>query len=237
MNLLGDYMSKYVSSALAGLIAAGALTIFAAPGVAQDKQPAATWNAAVSADGKSGSAFSEEQVKAINAVDAYFKDLDNVKGRFVQYSAKNKRMKGKYYIKKPGRFRFDYNRPSRMVIISDGRRLVIQDHDLNTEDQIALKKTPFRVLVRKNVNILRDAKIKFLKESDDQIVIELLDKNPKIAGGIKLFFEKKPELRLKEWITTDVQGLKTRIELVSLEKVKKLSSKLFKVKTVMLPKF
>ena len=124
-----------------------------------------------------------------------------------------------------------------MVIVSDGKRLVIQDHDLNTEDEIALKKTPFRVLLRKNVDILRDSRITLLQETDDQIIIELRDKNPRVYGGIKLFLVKEPELELKEWITTDVQGLKTRLVLRSLERVEKLSAKLFRFRSVMLPKF
>lgn len=211
------------------------------PQQAQQNAPS-TWNTAVSskenATGSvSGTTFDDRQMMWISKINEYFKTFDNIKGKFAQYSAKKKPMLGKYYIKRPGRFRFDYNRPSRMVIVSDGKRLVIQDHDLNTEDEIALKKTPFRVLLRKNVDILRDSRITLLQETDDQIIIELRDKNPRVYGGIKLFLVKEPELELKEWITTDVQGLKTRLVLRSLERVEKLSAKLFRFRSVMLPKF
>ncbi len=184
-----------------------------------------------------GETYDEQQMAIIQRVTDYFQNLDKVKGRFVQTGADKKRMRGKFYIKRPGRFRFDYNRPSRMVILSNGRKLIIQDHDLNTEDEIALKKTPFRMLLRKNVNLLRDARITQVQESADLVLIELLDKNPRITGGIKLIFTKLPQFELKEWVTTDVQGLKTRIELTKFIRVKKLSSKLFIHKSIAFPNF
>jgi len=238
-------MRVLFSAAIASMMSLGLMVLAVSGACAADKKLAETpaaWNAAVNtkenaAGSVSGTTFDEAQMALIKKIDDYFKNLDNVKGKFIQYSADHKRMLGKYYIKRPGRFRFDYNRPSRMVIVSDGKRLVIQDHDLNTEDEIALKKTPFRSLLRKNVNILRDARIKFLQETDDQVIIELRDKNPRVYGGIKLFLDKQPTFELKEWITTDVQGLKTRIVLVNLKRVKKLSSRLFKFRSVMLPKF
>ncbi len=57
-------------------------------------------------------------------------------------------MKGKFLLKRPGRFRFDYSLPSKQIIISDGEYLAIQDLDLNNEDRVALDQTPFRLLLR-----------------------------------------------------------------------------------------
>ena len=58
-----------------------------------------------------------------------------MQGSFLQTGADNRRMKGKFYLSRPGRFRFDYARPSRQIVVSDGRYLAIQDLDLNNEDQ------------------------------------------------------------------------------------------------------
>ena len=84
----------------------------------------AAWNANVKQaapnSAVAGATFSDQQIAVINEISAYFMKLDNVKGRFVQTGAKKKRMRGKFMIKRPGRFRFNYNRPSRMVILSDG---------------------------------------------------------------------------------------------------------------------
>ncbi len=125
----------------------------------------------------------------------YFNNLGDLKGDFVQTAADNKRMRGKFMVKRPGRFRFDYSRPSRQIIISDGEYLAIQDLDLNNEDRVSLDQTPFRLLLRKDVDLIRDAQIVELQESDDLIVLALRDKSPDAPGKIKLFLSTKPNGR------------------------------------------
>jgi outer membrane lipoprotein-sorting protein len=58
-------------------------------------------------------------------------------------------------------------------------------------------------------------------------VLALQDKNPDTVGSIKLFLSQKPTLELKEWVTTDSQGLHTRVELTEFAKAEDLDPKLF----------
>lgn len=194
------------------------------------------WNAEVATPG-GGLVLNNAQTDVVKKVNTYFNELGDLKGNFVQIDANNKRMRGKFMLKRPGRFRFDYARPSRQIIISDGEYLAIQDLDLNNEDRVALDQTPFRLLLRKDVDLLRDAKIVEVQESDNQIVVALRDKSPDAPGKIKLFMTTTPEVELKEWITTDAQGLDTRVEISALDKGEKLDAKLFKIEAVSLNKF
>ncbi len=194
------------------------------------------WNAEVATPG-GGIMLNEAQTELVKKINGYFNNLGDLKGDFVQTTADNKRMKGKFMVKRPGRFRFDYARPSRQIIISDGEYLAIQDLDLNNEDRVSLDQTPFRLLLRKDVDLIRDAKIVEVQESDDQIVLAMRDKSPDAPGKIKLFLSTKPELELKEWLTTDAQGLDTRVELSQLSKTETLDAKLFKIEAVSLNKF
>ncbi|WP_072389678.1 outer membrane lipoprotein carrier protein LolA [Hyphomicrobium sp. CS1GBMeth3] len=200
------------------------------------EQQGSEWNAEVATPG-GGLVLNDVQTEVVKKVNTYFNDLGDLKGNFVQIDANNKRMRGKFMVKRPGRFRFDYARPSRQIIISDGSYLAIQDLDLNNEDRVELDQTPFRLLLRKDVDLLRDAKIVEVQESDEQIIVALRDKSPDAPGKIKLFMSTKPSIELKEWITTDAQGLDTRIELSALEKGETLDAKLFKIEAVSLNKF
>ncbi len=194
------------------------------------------WNAEVATPG-GGLMLNDAQTEVVRRVNGYFNTLGDLKGNFVQTTADNKRMKGKFMVKRPGRFRFDYARPSRQIIISDGEYLAIQDLDLNNEDRVALDQTPFRLLLRKDVDLIRDAMIVEVQESDDQLVVALRDKSPDAPGKIKLYMTKAPELELKEWLTTDAQGLDTRVEISQLDKSEKLDARLFKIQAVTLNKF
>ncbi len=177
-------------------------------------------------------ALDANQAAAVQQVSAYFNALDSLKGAFVQTGADNKRMKGKFYVKKPGRFRFDYALPSKQIIVSDGIYLAIQDLDLNNEDRFALDQTPFRLLLRKDVDLVRDAHIGDVQTTDDQIVLTMQDKDPDAPGKIKLSLATKPALEIKEWTTTDAQGLDTRVEVSELAKGEELDADLFKIQPV-----
>ena len=66
--------------------------------------------------------------------------------------------------------------------------------------------------------------------------IALQDKSPDTVGRIKLFLQKAPSVELKEWITTDAQGLDTRVELHDFAKADNLDPKLFVPSAVALQK-
>ncbi len=228
--------------AIAKIATAAGFCLLAGTSFAQDqsKTPAANpgWAGTVKQEAASEAAtITEQQTAAIQKVSGYFNQLDNLKGIFLQTDPDKKQVRGKFFVKKPGRFRFDYAAPSKKVIISDGRWLAIQDHDLNSEDVYELDNTPFRLLLRKDVDLLRDANIYDVQESDDLIIVTLQDKDPDAPGRITLFMTKTPALDLKEWITIDAQGLETRVELSSLIKSDEIDAALFKREALSLKKF
>ena len=205
-----------------------AATLAAAP-IGQSKQAVGGWTGEVAPTITAGITLDAHQTKLVQQVSNYFASLQSLKGEFVQVGADKKRMKGKFFVKRPGRFRFDYALPSRQVIVSDGEYLAIQDLDLNNEDRVALDQTPFRLLLRKDVDLLRDAKIIEVQQADDLIVLGIEDKSPDSPGRIKRFLATKPSMELKEWVTTDAQGLDTRIELSQLVKAEDLDANLFTI--------
>lgn len=167
-----------------------------------------------------------EQVAIIGKINAYFNDLKNLQGDFLQTDADDKRKKGKFFIERPGKVRFDYSLPSRQKIISNGKYLAIEDHDLNTTDRYPLESTPFRLLLTKDVDLMKDANILALDVGDKVVVVTLQDKEASNGGQIRLFFD-WPQLQLKEWIISDPQGLNTRIQLADMQLNKDADPKLF----------
>ncbi|MDX2258718.1 MAG: outer-membrane lipoprotein carrier protein LolA [Hyphomicrobiaceae bacterium] len=201
----------------------------AAPGGAN---PAgAGWSAQV-APGAEGLALDAGQTAAVKSVNGYFNGLKTLQGAFVQTGADGKVMKGNFEMMRPGMFRFDYAKPSKQIIISDGTNLAIQDHDLNNEDRVALDQTPFRVLLRSDVDLMRDAKIREVQDTGDLLLVALEDKSPDTPGRIKLVLAKSPSLQLKEWVTTDAQGLDTRVEVGELKQDAELKAERFVIKAV-----
>jgi outer membrane lipoprotein-sorting protein len=221
-------MDKFLASGL-GLLLLG-LAGAVVPGLAQNagKDPnqagatgsvGSTWSSSVSKDGsKPEQTLDSKQMEAVKKVSAYFNDLVNLRGTFVQTDPDKKRARGKFYVKRPGKFRFDYGSPSKKIMISTGRMLYIKDPDIQNPDSVELDNTPFRVLLKKDVDLLRDARITDVQETEDLLSVGVQDKSPDAPGLIRLYFGKRPSLDIKEWVVIDAQGLETRVELSDLNK-------------------
>jgi outer membrane lipoprotein-sorting protein len=180
---------------------------------------------------------SPEQVAVVEQINGYFNNMVNLEGTFLQTDADEKRKKGKFFIERPGKLRFDYALPSKQKIISDGKYLAIEDHDLNTTDRYPLESTPFRLLLSKNVDLTRDARIIALDVGKDVAIITVEDKASDTGGQIRLFFD-YPELKLREWIISDPQGLNTRIQVADVELNKAVKPETFKFSPgIGMPKF
>lgn len=233
MDLTMSFRALFAAAFLSTTGGLAMATEAAKPAAVQAGQSAgAGWNAEIAPGGTSGVTLDPAQTEIVKKINDYFNGLDNLSGRFVQTGADGKVMKGKFQMKRPGRFRFDYARPSLQVIISDGVYLAIQDHDLKNEDRVELDQTPFRLLLRKDVDLVRDAQISGVENAGDRVALTLKDKSPDASGAIRLMFATQPEFALKEWITRDAQGLDTKVEIGNLDRTTELDPKQFVIKPV-----
>lgn len=170
--------------------------------------------------------LNEAQAELVRRVSDYFNSITHLEGNFKQINPNNQVVEGRFYVRKPGLLRFDYAPPSRLRVVSDGEYLSIEDHDLKTVDQYPLDKTPFRLLLSENVELMQEATILDVSRSDTVASITLEDKADGSRGRLQLFFS-LPELELKEWVITDPQGLDTRIQLADLVTGNKMKKEFF----------
>ena len=223
-----------LSKSVAAAAVIAALAVTAVPQGANAEKPIRTnpvgagWDSKVQqSTANSGQALTAEQIAAIDAVNSYFNRLTNLQGRFEQTNPDNGVQRGRFYLMRPGRFRFDYRRPSRQVIVSDGTYLAIQDLDLNNEDVYSLENTPFRILLRETVDLLRDAKILAVKQSEHQIAVTLTDKSPDAPGQITVYLARGETPELAGWVTTDRQGGVTKVVVSDRSRPDSLKKELF----------
>ena len=189
--------------------------------------PANEWSSKVKPTGNQELIISPAQLETIKKVDNYFNNLNNLKGLFVQTDPDKTRSRGKFYLQRPGKFRFEYGPPTRKLMVSDGRFLRIREPHQDAGDTVELDNTPIRMLLKKDVNLVRDARILNLQETNDLIVLTLQDKNPDAPGQVQIFLAKTPELELKEWVILDAQGLETRVEVGNLVTSEPIDPSLF----------
>lgn len=165
-------------------------------------------------------------LEVVQKANEYFNGLTTLQGDFLQTDPDNKQKRGKFYFQRPGKVRFEYAPPSRLVIVSNGEYLAIEDSDLQTTDRYPLEMTPFRLLLSANVDLIQDARILAVDMGPDTVVLTLEDQKGDSPGRLRLFFNRE-DMTLKQWIITDPQGLDTRVELANLENGKEVAAKLF----------
>jgi outer membrane lipoprotein carrier protein len=79
---------------------------------------------------------------AIDRLQAFYKQVQSLRGEFTQtvyddHMKVKKRAEGSFAIRRPGRFHWDYEKPYRQLIVSDGAQVWIYDSDL---EQVTVKK-------------------------------------------------------------------------------------------------
>lgn len=191
----------------------------------------ATWSAEVDST-VSGITLDEKQLAVVAEVNAYFNDITDLKGNFLQTDAEKGQSKGRFLIQRPGRFRFDYAAPSTLVVLSDGEYLSFEEQG-NPPDRYPLDSTPFGVLFKEKVDLAQSAKIVELYSGDDLVTITLEDRSDESNGRIKLFFARVDgKLELAEWVVTSPDGGDTRVELAELVRGEKAEAKLFELRSI-----
>ncbi|HZV21791.1 MAG TPA: outer membrane lipoprotein carrier protein LolA [Hyphomicrobiales bacterium] len=205
-----------------------------APQAAKPQQPAnqtasAGWQANVAQPPQGGPT---DDLALVTKVNDYFNKLTNLQGTFIQTDPDNRQKQGRFYFERPGKIRFDYSAPPGLRIVSDGHYVAIENYREKTSEKYPLDVTPFRLLLAQSVDLANDAKILGIDRGPDTVVLTLEDKKGEVSGRIRLFLD-KDNMRLKEWIITDAQGLDTRIEVANLEENKKVDDDFFELSVML----
>lgn len=191
----------------------------------QPKKPAA----AAPAKPAPGKISPIDQTMAIANANDYLNSSPLMTADFVQIGADGHRTEGKLYIQKPGRMRFEYNKPASLEIIADGTSVAVRDKKLGTQDLYFIGQTPLKFLLKEKIDISRDTKI--LDVSSESTSTSIFIEDKATFGGtsrIKLTFD-STSFALKQWKVIDPQGYETLVSLFNIDTAKRPDPSLFRI--------
>ncbi|MFC5069622.1 outer membrane lipoprotein carrier protein LolA [Flaviflagellibacter deserti] len=175
---------------------------------------------------------SSGQQATIRKVNDYFNSIRTLVGSFTQVGPDGSRSNGKFFLSKPGKARFYYQRPSNTDIIADGSSVVVRDRSLATQDIYPLSQTPLKFLLDPNLDLSRDSKVVGVNEDKGVISVQI-EEETTFGGKARVLIvfatEDQKNYELKQWTITDAQGLDTTIAVSELDPKTKPDEKLFKV--------
>ena len=168
----------------------------------------------------------EDQALADKAI-AYLQATKSAKGRFTQTDARGGVSTGAFYLQRPGRARFDYDPPTKVIMASDGQIVSIWNQRLKTFQSYPLGMTPLGIFLAKEIRLDRGVKVIRVDHLADGFTIVARDTRRQSEGQIALTFTDNP-LRLSGWTVTDAQGLSTRVSLTDFALTAPFDAGLFK---------
>jgi outer membrane lipoprotein-sorting protein len=152
-----------------------------------------------------------------------------LQGRFVQIGPDGKAAGGSFFLQRPGKVRFAYDAPNPLTVVADGSVVSIEDSALKTVNRAPLKGTPLYLVLKRDVNLERDAKITSVSRDGDTLLVGLRDRSGQTNGELTLIFD-EPSNELRQWRVTDAGGNVILTALQTVQSVPRLDPKLFVTK-------
>jgi outer membrane lipoprotein-sorting protein len=161
-------------------------------------------------------------------VERYLNGIDTLAARFEQIAPDGSLSRGRVYIQRPGRLRFDYDPPSRIRLVAPGDwRLVFYDASIGQVNVIPISQTPLGILLDEEVRLDGDVEVTEVREQAGELAVTVIRKGEADQGAVTLVFSRSP-LALRRWSVVDAQGLVTHIVLQDIETGGKLDAALFR---------
>ncbi|MGI9351625.1 MAG: outer-membrane lipoprotein carrier protein LolA [Rhizobiaceae bacterium] len=174
-----------------------------------------------------GYAVANDKQVAIDAISNHFTSVPTMTGEFIQFGPNGEQTGGTFYIHRPGRIRFNYEDPSPIMVVSNGKTLAVNNKKLKTWSYFPLKKTPLSLLLSNSIKI-DDKSIKTIDAREDITTVVMGDKNIFGDSEITLLFDPQTQ-DLRQWTIKDAQGKETSVMIFNVEKNIKIPQKLFKI--------
>ena len=165
--------------------------------------------------------------KAVQEISKHFSGVPSMMGEFIQFGPNGEQTGGRFFLQRPGKIRFDYNKPSPIMVKADGRTVGINNKKLKTWDYFPLRKTPLRLLLADKIDV-NDKAIQSVKLEEDLTTVVLADKSLFGKSKITLMFDPN-SYDLRQWTITDNQGKDTSVMIFNIKKNVKFKKRLFKI--------
>ncbi len=170
---------------------------------------------------------SAQQNAVAQKIADHFASVKTMAGEFVQFGPRGEQTGGKFYISRPGKIRFNYEAPSPMRVIADGKVVVIGNQKLKTWDLYPLSKTPLKLLLSDTID-LSSKMVRDVREEPDLITIVLGDKSIFGDATITMMFDPKT-YDLRQWTITDAQKKDTSVMIFNVQTGIPMDDAVFKV--------
>ncbi|WP_039018708.1 LolA family protein [Halocynthiibacter namhaensis] len=169
------------------------------------------------------------EIISLTELSSYLNGLRTAQASFTQLNGDGSQSTGTFYLRRPGRARFEYNSPDETLVMAGGGQVAIFDGKSNTgPEQYPLRRTPLSIILARRVNLNDANMVVDHREDGSSTIVTARDPRHAEYGNIQLVFSDNP-VQLRQWIITDGSGNRTVVNLDNLVPQNSLSSLLFSI--------
>ena len=180
----------------------------------------------VGAGSTPASAAAIDSKQAVAQVQDYLQTLTTLTARFVQIGPSGELSRGRLYLSRPGRLRFEFDPPSPLLLLADGFWLILYDKELQQANRWPVSDTPLGLLVAPDIDLSKRVIVKHAAREPGLLKLTVIDRERRDEGEITLVFA-APRLQLMQWHVIDAQGGRTTVNLSDVSEGETIDPKLF----------
>lgn len=155
---------------------------------------------------------------AIEKANAALNSFSTMSASFSQVGGDGGRLSGTVWVQRPGKLRFEYNKPSVLEVVSDGSTVLVRDRKLNTSDPYPISQTPLKFLLSSRIDLARDTRVRSVSASGGDVNI-LIEDSSTLGGTSRITLTFDHDVTtLKRWRVVDAQGSTTTVSLAGMQK-------------------
>ncbi len=162
----------------------------------------------------------------LGQIEAYLNGIRTLKARFLQVAPDGRTSQGTAWLERPGRMRFQYDKPSPLLLVAGNGLLVFHDSQLGQTSNIPLSQTPLGILLADQVRLSGPVQVTGLQRLPGMISVSLVRASSFADGSLTLVFADNP-LTLRQWTVVDAQRQETRVTLYDVQLGGRFSDSLF----------
>ncbi|HRE60143.1 MAG TPA: outer membrane lipoprotein carrier protein LolA, partial [Micropepsaceae bacterium] len=173
--------------------------------------------------------LNDNERAALTQVSQWLNSIKTMSGEFTQVSSDGGTSEGTFYLKKPGRLRFEYLPPTPLLVVADGYVIAVEDTKLETQDRYPLVESPLLVLLNDDVDLSTNENITKVESRPGELRITARADEEELRGTVTFVFS-MPEISLRYWVVSDPQGLEVTVILAGVKSGVTLSDSLFEIR-------
>ncbi len=159
-------------------------------------------------------------------IEKYFNAIRTMKARFVQTNPNGSIIQGTFYVRRPGRLRFEYDPPSQLKIVADGFQVTMWDPTTKDFGQWPIGWTAVSFLVKDPMSLSGDLRVEKLERVNGLIEATMSQTKKPQDGKVIVRFSENP-LTWRGWTIIDSRGQQVSVALTDMQTGMQLADSLF----------